>query len=67
MVDQGSGRRYQMAWGHGGQQMILVLELDLMVDFLADALFARHGDETWKIEQVDTTLPANFVASLPCK
>ena len=57
--------RYNMAWGHGGQQIILIDELNLMVVLLADALYARHGDEPWKIEKANLNLVANFVASLP--
>ena len=57
--------RYNMAWGHGGQQIILIDELDLMVVLLADALYARHGDEPWKIEKANLNLVADFVASLP--
>jgi len=56
---------YNMAWGHGGQQIILIDELDLMVVLLADALYAQHGDEPWKIEKANLNLVADFVASLP--
>ena len=57
--------RYNLAWGHGGQQIVLIDELDLMVVLLADALYAQHGDEPWKIEKSNLNLVADFVASLP--
>ena len=57
--------RYHLAWGHGGQQIVLVDELNLMVVLLADALYAKHGDAPWKIEKGNLNLLADFVASLP--
>ena len=57
--------RYHMAWGHGGQQIVLVDELNLVIVLLADALYAQHGDEPWKIEKGNLNLVADFVASLP--
>jgi len=57
--------RYHLAWGHGGQQIVIVDELDLVVVLLADALYAKHGDEPWQIEKGNLNLLADFVASLP--
>ena len=57
--------RYHLAWGHGGQQIVIVDELDLVVVLLADALYAQHGDDPWKIEKGNLNLLADFVASLP--
>ena len=57
--------RYHLAWGHGGQQIALIDELDLMVVLLADALYKQHGDAPWEIEKGNLNLIADFVASLP--
>ena len=57
--------RYNMAWGHGGQQIVLLDDLDMMIVFLADPLHLQHGDEPWKIEKANLNLIADFVASLP--
>ncbi|MFN2282438.1 MAG: serine hydrolase domain-containing protein [Anaerolineales bacterium] len=57
--------RYHLAWGHGGQQIAIVDDLDLMVVLLADALYAQHGDDPWKIEKGNLNLVADFIASLP--
>lgn len=57
--------RYHLAWGHGGQQIVIVDELDLVVVLLADPLYAMHGDEPWKIEKGNLNLLADFVAKLP--
>ena len=57
--------QYNLAWGHGGQQIALIHELDLMVVVLADPLHLQHGDEPWKIEKGNLNLVADFIASLP--
>jgi len=57
--------RYHLAWGHGGQQIVIVDELDLVVVLLADALYLQHGDDPWQIEKGNLNLLADFVASLP--
>jgi CubicO group peptidase (beta-lactamase class C family) len=57
--------RYNLAWGHGGQQIVLIDDLDMMIVFLADPLHLKHGDEPWKIEKANLNLVADFVASLP--
>jgi len=57
--------RYNLAWGHGGQQIVLLDDLDMMIVFLADPRHMPHGDEPWKIEKSNLNLVADFVASLP--
>lgn len=57
--------RYNLAWGHGGQQIVLLDDLDMMIVFLADPLHLQHGDEPWRIEKANLNLIADFVASLP--
>ena len=57
--------RYNLAWGHGGQQIVLLEDLDMMIILLADPLHLQHGDKPWKIEKANLNLIADFVASLP--
>jgi CubicO group peptidase (beta-lactamase class C family) len=57
--------RYNLAWGHGGQQIALLDELDLMVVATADPLYRQHGDQPWKLEKANLNLVADFIASLP--
>jgi len=57
--------RYSLAWGHGGQQIALVDELDLVVVATADPLYKQHGDAPWKLEKANLNLVADFIASLP--
>ena len=58
-------RRYNLAWGHGGQQIALVDDLDLVVVATADPLYKQHGDAPWKLEKANLNLVADFIASLP--
>ncbi|WES65853.1 serine hydrolase [Microbacter sp. GSS18] len=62
---QAGNHRYNLAWGHGGQQIALIEPLDMMIVFLADPLHLQHGDGPWKIEKANLNLVADFVASLP--
>jgi len=57
--------RYNLAWGHGGQQIALLDDLDMVIIVLVDPLHGKHGDEPWKIEKANLNLVADFVASLP--
>jgi hypothetical protein len=57
--------RYNLAWGHGGQQIVLLDDLDMMIVLLADPLHLQHGDGPWRIEKSNLNLVADFVASLP--
>jgi CubicO group peptidase (beta-lactamase class C family) len=56
--------QYYMAWGHGGQQIALVRELNMIVVVTADPLFGQHGDKPWRLEKQNLNLVANFVSSL---
>jgi CubicO group peptidase (beta-lactamase class C family) len=57
--------RYNLAWGHGGQQIALLGDLDMVIVVIADPLHKQHGDEPWKLEKANLNLVADFVASLP--
>jgi CubicO group peptidase (beta-lactamase class C family) len=62
---QAGNYRYNLAWGHGGQQIALIEPLDMMVVLVADPLFVQHGDEPWNLEKANLNLVADFIASLP--
>ena len=57
--------RYNLAWGHGGQQVVLLDELDMMLVVTVDPLHGQHGDDPWRLEKSNLNLVADFVASLP--
>jgi CubicO group peptidase (beta-lactamase class C family) len=57
--------RYHLAWGHGGQQIALLDDRDMVIILLADPLHLEHGDKPWRIEKANLNLVADFIASLP--
>lgn len=57
--------RYNLAWGHGGQQIALVEDLDMVIVVTADPLIGQHGDAPWRREKENLNLVADFIASLP--
>lgn len=59
--------RYSLAWGHGGQQIAILDDRDVVVVVLVDPLHKQHGAKPWKIEKGNLNLVADFIASLPKK
>ena len=53
------------AWGHGGQLIALVEDLDMVVVLTADPFYLEHSGESWKHEKAHISLVADFIASLP--
>ncbi len=53
------------AWGHGGQLIVLVDELDMVVVVTADPFYEVYGSESWTLERANISLVADFIASLP--
>lgn len=53
------------AWGHGGQLIVLVHDLDLVVVTTAYPFWLEHNDQSWKHEKAIMTLVSEFVSSLP--
>ncbi|NOY58375.1 MAG: serine hydrolase [Calditrichaeota bacterium] len=57
--------RFNYAWGHGGQLIILLDELDMIIVTTADPLNNISGDEAWKHEGAIINLVGKFIKSLP--
>jgi len=53
------------AWGHGGQLIVLVDELDMVVVVTADPFYEEYGSQSWKHEKANFNLVADFITSLP--
>ncbi len=62
---EAKGYRYSFAWGHGGQEIALIPELDMVVVVTADPQVGNHGDESWKYEKQNLNLVGDFIATLP--
>jgi CubicO group peptidase (beta-lactamase class C family) len=56
---------YNLAWGHGGQQIALLDEFDMVIVVTADPLVGQHGGGPWGLEKANLNLVADFIASLP--
>ncbi len=58
---------YNLAWGHGGQQIAILDELDLVIVVSAHPHFAEHGGDggSWKHEKENVNLVADFIKGLP--
>lgn len=56
---------YNLAWGHGGQQIALLDEFDMVIVVTADPLVGQHGGGPWELEKANLNLVADFIASLP--
>jgi hypothetical protein len=53
-----------LAWGHGGQLIVLVDALDMVVVVTADPLYGQAGEQPWNHEKANINLVADFVSSL---
>lgn len=58
-------RPFHFAWGHGGQQITLVPDQNMVIVVTSDPLWGEHGGGPWKKERENLNLVADFVAALP--
>ncbi len=56
---------FNFAWGHGGNLIILLYELDMIVVTTANPLYGIFGQESWKHEGAIINLVGKFIKSLP--
>jgi CubicO group peptidase (beta-lactamase class C family) len=56
---------FDFAWGHGGQLIILLDELDMVIVVTSDPFYLQHDDESWKHEKANINLVGEFIKSLP--
>ena len=57
--------RFNYASGHGGNYIILLDELDMIIVTTADPMHGIFGDESWKHEGAINNLVGEFINSLP--
>ncbi len=57
--------RVNFAWGHGGQLIVLVDELNMVVVVTADPFYETYGSESWQHEKANFKLVGDFIDSLP--
>jgi CubicO group peptidase (beta-lactamase class C family) len=59
--------RVDFAAGHGGQYIVLVHDLDMVLVVVGDPFYVVHTAESWKHEQANLNLVGKFISSLPAK
>lgn len=52
------------AWGHGGQLIVLVDEMKMVVVVTADPFYEVYGSESWQHEKANIELVGEFINSL---
>ena len=57
--------QFNYANGHGGNQIILLNELDMVIVTTADRLYGQFGDDAWEKEKAVINLVGKFINSLP--
>jgi CubicO group peptidase (beta-lactamase class C family) len=58
-------RYFNYASGHGGQYIVLLDELDMVIVATADPFWQQHDDQSWKHESAVIKLVGKFINSLP--
>jgi CubicO group peptidase (beta-lactamase class C family) len=56
---------FDFAWGHGGQLIVLLGELDMIIVTTADPLYELPEEKGWKYEGAIIDLVGKFIKSLP--
>jgi len=58
-------RRFNFACGHGGQLVVLLDKLDMVIVVTSKPFWKQHDDEAWKHERANINLVGKFIQSLP--
>jgi len=56
---------FDLAWGHGGQWIVLVDEFEMVIVLTSYPFYLEHNEESWKHENANINLVAEFINSLP--
>jgi CubicO group peptidase (beta-lactamase class C family) len=56
---------FSFAWGHGGQLIVLLDDLDMVIVTTADPFEGEHSDNSWKHERAVLNLVGRFISTLP--
>jgi CubicO group peptidase (beta-lactamase class C family) len=59
------GHRFSYAWGHGGNLIVLLDDLDMVVVTTANPLHGIWGQEAWQKEGAIIDLVGRFIRSIP--
>jgi len=53
------------SWGHGGQHIFLLHELNMIIVTTADYMPGQDGDEAWKKQKSITDMVGKYISKLP--
>jgi CubicO group peptidase (beta-lactamase class C family) len=56
---------FNFAWGHGGQLIVLLEDLDMVIVTTADPFFGEHSGNSWTHESAIMNMVGEFIKSLP--
>ena len=56
---------FSFAWGHGGQLIVLLEDLDMVIVTTADPFFGEHSGNSWKHESAIMNMVGRFISTLP--
>lgn len=56
---------FNYAWGHGGQLIILLHKLDMIIVVTSQPFFLQHNSESWIDEKAIINTVGKFISSLP--
>lgn len=56
---------FKLAWGHGGQLIVLLHELDMVIVTTTYPFWLQHDAEAWEHELATVNLVGEFIKSLP--
>jgi len=57
--------RFDYAWGHGGQFIVLLDEFDMIIVVTSDPAWLKHDAEAWRHEKANLHAVSKFINSLP--
>ncbi|MCB2210043.1 beta-lactamase family protein [bacterium] len=58
-------RDFSFAWGHGGQYIVLLEDLDMVIVTTADPFIGEHSDDSWANEKAIINMIGRFIKTLP--
>jgi len=56
---------FNFAWGHGGQLIVLLEDLDMVIVTTADPFFGEHSGDSWANEKAVMNMVGRFIKTLP--
>ena len=56
---------FSFAWGHGGQLIVLLEDLDMVIVTTADPFLGEHSGNSWTHEKAVMNLVGRFIKDLP--